>query len=168
MASLARKIYPSTNAIVMNRFEQATSRLYGYLVIDLNSGTPEKDRLHTDLFENRDDEMFVDERNASDESDDDDDDDKPMVNNDLPSGRPEHQELTDHTTCLANLENQKECILRELVIYKVHRILFPRVVEDAKEQYQDCDPKLTNRNCSRNCYQIYVKWRENTSETNSC
>ena len=44
--NLARRIYPSTSTIFMKRFEQATSNPYGYLVIDLKSDTPEKDRLH--------------------------------------------------------------------------------------------------------------------------
>ena len=38
----------------MKRFEQATSRPYGYLVVDLKSSTPEQDRLHTDIFETLD------------------------------------------------------------------------------------------------------------------
>ena len=35
----------------MKRFEQATSYPYGHLVIDLKSDTPEKDRLHTEIFD---------------------------------------------------------------------------------------------------------------------
>ena len=35
----------------MKRFEQATSHPYGYLMIDLKSDTPEKDRLHTEIFD---------------------------------------------------------------------------------------------------------------------
>ena len=54
VATLARRIYPSTSAIFMKRFEQATSRPYGYLVVDLKSSTPEQDRLHTDIFETLD------------------------------------------------------------------------------------------------------------------
>ena len=41
LATLARRIYPSTSAIFMKLFEQATSRPYGYLVVDLKSNTPE-------------------------------------------------------------------------------------------------------------------------------
>ena len=51
VATLARRIYPSTSAVFMKRFEQATSYHYGHLVIDLKSDTAEKDRLHTDLFD---------------------------------------------------------------------------------------------------------------------
>ena len=68
VATLARRIYPSTSAIFMKRFEQATSRPYGYLVVDLKSSTPEQDRLHTDIFETLDIRKFdsEDERNLSD------------------------------------------------------------------------------------------------------
>ena len=51
VATLARRIYPSTSAFFMKRFERATSYPYGHLVIDLNSDTPEKDRLHTEIFD---------------------------------------------------------------------------------------------------------------------
>ena len=40
VANLARRIYPSTSSIFMKRFEQVNSHPYGYLVIDLKSGTP--------------------------------------------------------------------------------------------------------------------------------
>ena len=82
VATLARRIYPSTSVIFMKRFEQAISRPYGYLVIDLKSGTPEKDRLHTEIFEKKrnltDEKMSVDEGN-DDDYDDDDDYDKPVM-----------------------------------------------------------------------------------------
>ena len=39
VATLARRIYPSTSAMFMKRFEEATSRPYGYLIIDLKSST---------------------------------------------------------------------------------------------------------------------------------
>ena len=139
VAALARRIYPSTSAIFMKRFEQATSHPYGYLVIDLKSGTLEKDRQHTEIFEKvnlTDEKMFVDEGNV------DDADDKPMIKSDLPPGRPEHKELTDHTT---NRATQKDCILRELVIHKVERIVSPQLDDDTKEHYPDCDPKLAKR-----------------------
>ena len=38
----------------MKRFEEATLRPYGYLVIDLKSSTSEQDRLQTDIFESTD------------------------------------------------------------------------------------------------------------------
>ena len=50
VANLARRIYPSTSTLFMKQCEQATSHPYGYLMIDLKSDTPEKDRLHTEIF----------------------------------------------------------------------------------------------------------------------
>ena len=51
VATLARRINPSTSAVFMKRFEQATSYPYGQLVIALKSDTPEKHRLHTEIFD---------------------------------------------------------------------------------------------------------------------
>ena len=48
---MARRIYPSTSAAFMKRFEDATSCRYGYLVVDLQCSTSEHDRLQTDIFE---------------------------------------------------------------------------------------------------------------------
>ena len=42
----------------MKRFEEATSRPYGYLVLDLKSGTSEQDRLRTNIFESQDQLVF--------------------------------------------------------------------------------------------------------------
>ena len=66
-ANLARKIYLSTSVVFMKQSEQATSRPYGYgfLVIDLKSATPEKDSLHTEIFDMAkaiDQKMAVDEK----------------------------------------------------------------------------------------------------------
>ena len=58
VATLARRIYPSTSAMFMKRFEEATSRPYGYLVIDLKSSTSKQDRLQTDIFESTDQHAF--------------------------------------------------------------------------------------------------------------
>ena len=51
VATFARRIYPSTSTTFMKQFEQATSYPYGHLVIDLKLDTPEKDRLHTEIFD---------------------------------------------------------------------------------------------------------------------
>ena len=51
VATLARRINPSPSAVFMKRFQQATTYPYGHLVIDLKSDTPEKDRLHTEIFD---------------------------------------------------------------------------------------------------------------------
>ena len=55
----------------MKRFEEATSRPYGYLVVDLKSSTSEKDRLRTDIFESTDQQGFEppDDDNMSDVDD---------------------------------------------------------------------------------------------------
>ena len=58
VTTLAKRIYPSTSAIFMKRFEEATSRPYGYLVVDLKSSTSEQDRLRTDIFESSDQQAF--------------------------------------------------------------------------------------------------------------
>ena len=47
----------------MKRFERATSYPYGHLVIDLKSDTPEKDRLHTEIFDTA---KTMDEKMAED------------------------------------------------------------------------------------------------------
>ena len=67
------------------------------------------------------------------------------MKSDLQPGRPEHQELRAHMICLTNRDTQKDCILRELVIHKVHLILFPHLDDDANEYYPDCDSKLAKR-----------------------
>ena len=51
ITTLSRRIYSSTSATFMKQFERATSYLYGHLVIHLKSSTPEKDRLHTEIFD---------------------------------------------------------------------------------------------------------------------
>ena len=53
VASLSKRIFPSSNTNFMKIFEQATARPYGYLVVDLKAGTPELERLHTDIFETK-------------------------------------------------------------------------------------------------------------------
>ena len=45
----------------MKLFEQATSYPYGHLLIDLKSDTPEKDRLHTEIFKTINQKVTVDE-----------------------------------------------------------------------------------------------------------
>ena len=71
VTTLAKRIYPSTSAIFMKRFEEATSRPYGYLVVDLKSSTLEQDRLRTDIFESTDQQALEppDDDNMSDVDD---------------------------------------------------------------------------------------------------
>jgi hypothetical protein len=105
VATLARRIYPSSHAIFMKRFQNATSRPHGYLVVDLKSCTPEQDRLRENVFETEspatkkrkltDEEAYFGEGNSTvtamndtddddndDDDDDDDDDDVDDDNND--------------------------------------------------------------------------------------
>ena len=55
----------------MKRFEEATSRPYGYLIIDLKSSTSEQDRLQIDIFESTDQHAFEppNEETLSDDED---------------------------------------------------------------------------------------------------
>ena len=55
----------------MKRFEEATSRPYSYLVVDLKSSTPEQDRLRTNIFESQDQLVFepTEEENVADVDD---------------------------------------------------------------------------------------------------
>ena len=71
VATLAKRIYPSTSAMFMKRFEEATLRLYGYLVIDLKWSTSEQERLQTDIFESTDQHAFEppDDETLSDDDD---------------------------------------------------------------------------------------------------
>ena len=68
VATLARRIYPSTCATFMRKFEDATARPYGYLVLDLKSCTSEQDRLQTDIFV---DQQSPDDGDISDDEDTD-------------------------------------------------------------------------------------------------
>ena len=52
VGTLARRIYPpSTSVTFMRKFENATARPYGYLVLDLKSSTSEQNRLLTVIFD---------------------------------------------------------------------------------------------------------------------
>ena len=51
VATSTRRIYPSTSVTFMRKFEDATARPCGYLLIDLKSSTSEQDRLQTDIFD---------------------------------------------------------------------------------------------------------------------
>ena len=144
VATLARRIYPSTSAVFMKRFEQATSYPYGQLVIDLKSNTAEKDRLHTKIFDTAKtmDEKMAEDRGSygtkyeeeeerergggglrrrrrievEEEEEEDEEEGEEMeegnmsvIRSDLPPGRQEHQELKEHTICLANHTNSNDC-----------------------------------------------------------
>ena len=122
----------------MKRFEQATSHPYSYLMIDLKSDTPEKDRLHTEIFDmakSIDQKMDADEesidanyieeeeeerggglrkRRRSEVEEKEEEEEEMEEGNtsvtklDLPPGRQEHQKLKEHTICLANHTNSND------------------------------------------------------------
>jgi hypothetical protein len=50
VATLARRMYPSSSARFLKRFEEAVQKPYGYLVVDLKANTSERDRLKVDIF----------------------------------------------------------------------------------------------------------------------
>lgn len=50
VATLARQMYPGKASFFMEAYEDATGKPYGYLVVDLNSTTPESCRLRTGMF----------------------------------------------------------------------------------------------------------------------
>ena len=69
VATLSRRIYPSTSVTYMRQFADATAIPYGYLVLDLKSSTSEHNRLQTDIFDSvnqqsRDDEDMSDDEDA--------------------------------------------------------------------------------------------------------
>ena len=143
VATLARRIYPSTSAVFMKRFERATSYPYGHLVIDLKSDTAEKDRLHTEIFDTakRMDEKMAEDRGSvgtqyeeeeeeeeerggglrrrieeedEEEEDEEEEGNMSVISSDLPPGRQEHQELKEHTICLANHTNSNDCFFETI------------------------------------------------------
>ena len=56
----------STSVTFMRKFEDATARPYGYLILDLKSSTSEQDRLQTDIFV---DQQSPDDGDISDDED---------------------------------------------------------------------------------------------------
>ena len=68
VATLARRIYPSTSVTFMRKFEDATASPYNYLILDLKAITSEQDRLQTDIF----DSVNQQSPNDGDMSDDED------------------------------------------------------------------------------------------------
>ena len=169
VANLARRIYPSTSTLFMKRFEQATSHPYGYLMIDLKSDTPEKDRLHTEIFDmakSIDQKMDADEesidandieeeegeergrgkRRRIEEDEEEEEEEEEMEEGntsvtklDLPPGRQEHQKLKEHIICLANHTDSNECFLRQLIMDRLNRWIIPEAEEEAAESYPNMD-----------------------------
>ena len=168
--TLARRIYPSTSAVFMKRFERATSYPYGHLVIDMKSDTAEKDRLHTKIFDTAktmDEKMAEDrgsfgtkyekeeeeerggglrKRRRSEEVEDEEkaeeeEEDTSVMRSELPPGRRECQQLKEHKTCLANRTNRNGCFLRQLMTDRLKRWIISQAKVEAEESYPDMDPE---------------------------
>ena len=145
VATLARRIYPSTSAVFMKRFERATSYPYGHLVIDLKSDTSQKDRLHTEIFDTAktmDEKMTVEKgiigtqyeeeeeeergglrkrKRSEEEEEETAEEDTSVMRSELPPGRQECQQLKEHMTCLANCTNRNGCFFRQLMTDRLKR-----------------------------------------------
>ena len=65
--TLAR-IYPSTSAAFMNRFEDATYYPYGYIILNIKSSTSEQDKLQNNIFDSTH-QHALNEENVSDSDD---------------------------------------------------------------------------------------------------
>jgi hypothetical protein len=57
--SLARQMYPLQPKFLVTAFEDATSRPFGYLVVDLKPQTPDNLRLRTDIFNSQGQTVYV-------------------------------------------------------------------------------------------------------------
>ena len=55
--SLAQQIFPSKIQFLMQAFEDATDRPYGYIILDLHPQTPEEMRVRTKIFKSE--EVYV-------------------------------------------------------------------------------------------------------------
>lgn len=56
---LARQICPTNPKFVIDAFNQATSRRYGYLLVDLKPNTLEQHRLQTGILPNEEAAIFI-------------------------------------------------------------------------------------------------------------
>ena len=190
VATLARRIYPSTSTVFMKRFEQVTSYPYGHLVIDLKSDTPEKDRLHTEIFDTAktmDEKMAVEkgsigtkyeeeeeeergglrkrkrsEEEEEMEEEEAEEEDTSVMRSDLPPGRRECQKFKEHTICLVNRTGKNGCFFRQLIADRLHCWIIPQAEEDAEESYSDMDPDLALEKYWTKGYQRYISWPENS------
>ena len=57
VAVLARQMYPDKSKYFLHKFQEATSKPYGYLFIDLKQETPDDKRLKTNVIKGGDDVM---------------------------------------------------------------------------------------------------------------
>jgi hypothetical protein len=59
IAHLGRQIFPERVKYFREAFADATSRPYGYLLVDLKTTTPDDLRLRTDIFPDKDTIVYV-------------------------------------------------------------------------------------------------------------
>ena len=52
LITLNKQIYPGAPKFLLSAYTQATSKPYGYILLDLNQSTPEDLRVVTDIFDN--------------------------------------------------------------------------------------------------------------------
>ena len=64
-----------------------------------------------------------------------------VIMSDLPPGRQEHQELKEHTICLADHTNSNDCFLRQLIMDRLNHWIIPQAEEEAVESYPDMNPE---------------------------
>ena len=57
VAVLARQMYPNKPKYLLNKFQEATSKPYGCLFVDLKQNTPDDERLKTNIFLNMKEEF---------------------------------------------------------------------------------------------------------------
>ena len=55
--TLSRQMFPHRSYQFMDQFNRATTKPYGYLVIDLKQNTPDYQRIRTDVFINNNESM---------------------------------------------------------------------------------------------------------------
>ena len=83
----------------------------------------------------------IEEDEEEEEEEEEEEADTLMTKLDLPPGRQEHQELKEHTICLANHTNSNDCFLRQLIMDRLNRWIIPQAEEEAAESYPDTDPE---------------------------
>ena len=136
VATLSKRIFPSSNTNFMKIFEQVTARPYGYLVVDLKAGTPELEQLHTDIFETKlDFQRSFDtgqDRSLSIGSEDDDDSIESNRNDSLPS-----EELSLPFAGGPPGKREKKCSVGDQVLQDIWTRMFKDpLIKDKTEQFK--------------------------------
>ena len=102
----------------------------------------------------------IEEEEEEDEEEEMEEGNMSVIRSDLPPGRQEHQELKEHTICLANHINSNDCFLRQLIMDRLNRWIIPQAEEEAVESYPDMDPESALEVILEG-YQRYIRWPEN-------